>query len=192
MIGSNVSRVEGAMQQRFVSFVRQVAQGLGKLLWEDGFTIIPGTDKVPNTNYSVPDDWQGSIEPGARQGEWDEYVVDIDPESTPYRSSGERLAFIQQQWDKMVAAAPILMELGVRPDAEEYIKVLAKYSGIPEISKIAKTQQKPVVPEGGGGGSSSPTKGEYIHRSAGPRQADPQQEAVAQMQAGASNNQGGE
>ena len=190
MIGSNVSRVEGAMQKKFVAFVRQVARSLGRLLWEDGFTIIPGTDRVPNTEYSVPDDWQGAIEPGARQGDWGDYMVDIDPESMPYRSSGEKLAFLQQQWDKMMAAAPILMQLGVKPDAKEYYAAVEKLSALPEIGQIAKFEQQPMAPQTGGGQGGAGAKGEYLHRSAGPRSEDPQQAAMQAMQAATSS--GGE
>ena len=181
MIGAQVSRIEGYQQQQYVSFVRKVVKGIGKLLWEDNFTTILGHDQVPNTEFKVEDTWKGKLEPGSRQGEYSDYLLEIDPYSMPYRSPMEKLAFIKQEVQTWLPVMPLLMQMGIQPDIDAYFEAVAKYGDSPEVKKIFKSGQPPQLPEGGpsGGGGQAGGPKEYIHRGAGPQGQDPDAQAMS-------------
>lgn len=184
LINEAVSRAEQHQQQRYVAFVRRVAKGIARLLWADGFTTIPGVQPVDGTPFSVDDTWMGSVEPGARQGAFNDYDVDIDPYSMRSMSPSERLAAIRQEMQQWLPALPMLMQMGIQPDVEEYFRQVERLSNMPEISKIFKTNQQPMSPQGGGRGGGSANGGEYIHRSAGGAGKDPNEAALSMMTQG--------
>lgn len=188
MISAQVSRMESFIQQRFVGFVRDVARGLARLLWEDGFTSISGVVEVEGTPFKVEETWEGAVELNSREGQFADYAVDIDPESLPYRSSADRLAFIKQEMQQWMPVMPLLSELGYQPDLDAYFEEVARLGGITEIKRIFKRAQ-PMVPQSGSGGSGGGPH-EYVHRGAGPAPEDPNAQAMAAFGSGNSGGEG--
>lgn len=187
MIGEAVSRMEQHQQQRYVAFVRRIAKGLARLLWNDGFTTIEGVQPVEGTPFMVDDTWLGAVEPGARQGEFNSYEVDIDPYALVAMTPSEKLAAIRTEVQTWLPALPMLMQLGVAPDIAEYFKQVERLSNLPEISKIFKTDQQPMEPAAGGRSGGSANGGVYRHVSSGASPKDPQADAVAMMSQGGGN-----
>lgn len=182
MLGAAVNRMEGYQQQRYVAFVRKVMRGVARLLWLDGFTIIPGTNQVPGTQFQVDDTWLGSVESNSRQGDFANYLVDIDPFSMAYKSPQERLMAIRSELQQWLPVLPMLAQMGIQPDIDEYFRQVSRLQDLPEITQIFKTNQPPLeMAQGGSGGGATP-KREYIHRSAGSA-PNPDQEALSMFSA---------
>src|SRR5690606_2622774 len=75
--------------------------------------------------------------------------VDIDPYSMGYKSPGERAAFIDAQMSKWLPAVPFLAQMGVQPNVPAYFELMAKYSGINELTKVFTSGQAPLELGGG-------------------------------------------
>lgn len=187
MIGANVSNVQAFYQGRYVAFVRKVASGLARLLWQDANLRIPGHYQIPGTNFNVQDAWEPAGKEGSRDGNFDHYVVDIDPYSMPYRSPSETAAFLDAQMAKWMPALPYLAQFGIQPDLPEYFEELADLTNTPALKRIFKTNQPVVAMQDAG---STPEPGgpkEYVHRAATPRGGNPDQAALQGMSAPQSN-----
>lgn len=190
MIGAMVSRFEAFYQQRYVSFVRKLAKGLSRLIYHDTKLKIPGKRSLPtNFNLEVDDDllamgqFHEDGEP-ARSGEYDDYAVDIDPESTPYRSSADRIAILDGELQLLMPMVPLLMQLGVQINLKEVFEERAKLRGMPIIARMLQFNQQPVIPAGGGQSempSSGGPNGQYTHTSQSTR--SPESEAMQYFQA---------
>lgn len=189
MIGAMSSRLEAFYQERYVAFVRRVARGLARLIYNDEKLKIPGKFTAPGTDIEIDDEWLGAsdqYEDGspAREGQIDFYRVDIDPESMSYKSSADRMAAIDREVQTFLPMLPTLMQVGVQMDLKVYFDEKARLSGMPILSRIFKTEQAPFVPEGGAGAgpsSSGGPGGEYTHHSVSNR--SPESEAQQYFQA---------
>jgi hypothetical protein len=190
MIGAMSSRLEAFYQERYVAFVRKVARGLARLIYNDEKLQIPGKFTAPGTDIEIDDDWLGASdfhEDGSpsREGKVEFYRVDIDPESMSYKSSADRMAAIDREVKTFLPMLPTLMQVGVQMDLKVYFDEKARLSGMPILSRIFKTEQAPFTPEGGAGAgapsSSGGPGGEYTHRSISNR--SPESEAMGYFQA---------
>jgi hypothetical protein len=184
MIGAAVSRIEVFYQQRYVAFLRKLARGLARLLWDDPKLEVRGSYVIPGADIPVSDDWSGAATDGARLGDYSFYQPDIDPYHVPYKSPGERMAMLRQEVQMWVPALPFLAQSGHQIDMREYFDVMAKY-GTPEFRRIFKSNQPPMMPPDGAQQDTIPGAGgphEYMHHSSGGAGQDPGQQALAMMQ----------
>lgn len=188
MIGAMTNRLEAFCQQRYVSFVRNVAKGLSRLLFVDQKLSIPGTHIPEGTTVPVPDDWIGagqSYEDGspAREGKYEHYRVDIDPYSMGYKSPGEQAAFLDAQVQKWMPALPVLAQMGVQPDLKAYFEEMSKLTSMDVLRRVFKTNQQPMAMQTAGSGGMSAgggANGEYLHRSVSNQ--SPEDEAMRYFQ----------
>lgn len=188
MIGAMTNRLEAFFQQRYVSFVRNVAKGLSRLIFQDQKLRIPGYHTPEGTTVPIPDDWIGageSYEDGSpsREGTYEQYRVDIDPYSMGYKSPGEQAAFLDAQVQKWMPALPMLAQMGVQPDLPAYFEEMAKLTSMSVLRRVFKTNQPPMVMQTAGGGGMSAgggAQGEYLHRSVSNR--SPESEAMQYFQ----------
>ncbi len=169
MIGQNVSRMEAFYQGQFVSFVREVIQELGRLLFADATTQIPMVKQIPGTDFVVDAPWMGAVHEGARLGEFRDYDLDIEPQSMPYRSAVDRLREIDAQVQMLVPLVPLMVQQGKMINLDWWLKTRAKYSDIPEMQQLVMDIPPPQPGQEGPGGSHERTLaggqgGEYIHR----------------------------
>ena len=191
MIGAGVGRSEAAFQARFVDFTRGVVKQLGKLLFNDQVTEVPMTRKVEGTDISYDDSWQGGMQENSRMGEMIDYDIDIIHDSMDYRSPRQRLTDIDETWDRVMAIAPMVMQMGMVPNVQEYLNLRARYTSTPEMKSLFLSNQMPPEQEGGGpaqGGG--PGGGEYIHKSQPSGMGSPgtEDQAIQQMMNSSTNN----
>jgi hypothetical protein len=188
MIGAMSSRLEAFYQERFVAFVRRVSRGLARLIYNDQQLKIPGKLRVPGTSIDVDDDWLGASDQyddgtPSREGYFDFYRVDIDPESMSYKSSADRMAAIDREVQTWLPMLPMLWQKGHDIDLNLYFEEKARLTGMPIFARLFKSNQTPFVPETGGS-SMSPSaggaQGEYLHRSVSNK--SPEAEALSYFQ----------
>jgi len=191
MIGAGVSRMEASYQARFTEFTQDIVKQLGKLLFNDNVTEVPMMGKVTGTDYQFDDKWQGAMQEGSREGEDIDYDVDIVPHSQEYRSPRQRLQDIDETWDRMMAVAPMVLQSGKIPNVDGYLKLRARYTGVPELETLFLDNQTPPEEEGGQP-PSSPNGGEYTHKSQPSGQSNgSENEAIGQMMASSQNSSNG-
>jgi hypothetical protein len=88
MIAQGVAGMEAMYQARFADFVTRGVRELGRLMFADNVTSIPMKMAIEETSedYSVDDNWMGASEEGARDGDYYDYDIDIDPYSMAYQN----------------------------------------------------------------------------------------------------------
>ena len=188
MIAQGVAGMEAMYQQKFADFTVKCVRELGKLLYDDNVTEIPMMMDVEGTDYKVDDPWKGAGEEGARDGEYYDYDIDIDPQSMKYRSSRERLQELDETWDRLMPLAPLMMQQGIMPNIKEYLDIRSKYTSTPEMKRLFLFDQQPPQQEQQGGGHERMLppgqSGPYEHVSRGSGgSAGTEQEAIGQMMA---------
>ena len=171
MIGQAVSRMEAHYQGRFVTFVREVVQELGRLLFDDATTQINMTKKIDGTSFEVDAPWLGAVKEGSREGRFKDYDLDVEPYSMEYRSPKDRMAELDQQMQMMIPLVPLMMQQGKMIDVDWYLKARGEYSDMPEMQNLVMDIPQPEGDQQGGshertlaGGQG----GEYIHKNVSP------------------------
>jgi hypothetical protein len=169
ILAQSASSVEASHQARFAAFVSKAARGLARLIFHDASLRIPGTLEVEGASFplSVDDTWEPYAE-DTRQGYYDYYRVQIDHNSTGYQPPGKKIAFLDQQWQKVMQAAPFLAQLGYYPDPTAYLEEIAALSNNDAMRRFIKSNQPPLQPQGSSSGQMSMgggPNGQYTHTS---------------------------
>jgi len=117
---------------------------------------IPGMDMEIPLQWPRRDDGFGN-EIDVRQGEPEEYAINIEPYSMTEVSPGQRAEKLRQIWREDILPA---IQLGVVPDFNAYLDKLAKYYDLPELREMVPAVQQVAPPQpGAGGGGGMPTPG---------------------------------
>ena len=191
IIGQGVGRSAAAQQARFHEFVEDVIKQLGRLLFQDQVTEVPMIQKIPETDISVDDTWQGGMQENARIGELIDYGIDIVSGSMEYKSLRERLQDLDETWDRLAPLAPLVMQQGGMPNVKKYLEMRAKYTTTPEIEELYLWEQMPPPEQGGSHERTLPSgqQGNYVHQSVPSGMGGSNEdESVTQMMSAGANN----
>ena len=132
-------------QDRVGTFVKRVIRGLGYWLWTDPISETRLTKRFPGTDVEIETLWT----PDQRQGEYENYEVDIEPYSMRDQSPVEKLRglteFIQ---NFALPMAPMMQASGVGLNIEAMFKTFAKLGRLPELLDMltfqAAAEQQPM------------------------------------------------
>jgi hypothetical protein len=185
MLAAASSQLDAFRKEAYIDFLRDVAKGWSKLIFNDSFLKIGGRYDLgtPHEPISVDDTWPPFGDP-SRIGKENQYAVDIDPESTRFQSAAEKLAILDREVQTWLPQIPVLAQFGVQIDVKAYFQERARLSGLPMLNRVFKTGMQPVALAGastGGGSSSGGPNGQYHHTSSSTR--SPESEAMQYMQA---------
>ena len=194
MIAQNVTRSEAEYSQKFVSFVREIAVELARLVYQDSALRVPQTLTVPNTGNRIApvnDDWLPTSE-GSRPKPFDALDIDIDPDSLPYQSAADRAGRIRADLQMFLPAMELLNQQGVQLDLAATLDELAQLENRPELRKMFKYNQP--IPASGANDPhrrSMPanTQREYLHRSVSDGPSDDNQSQMMMAMAGSNGSQ---
>ena len=194
MIAQGVAGMDAMYQARFADFVAKGVRELGRLMFADNVTTVPMKKDIEGTSepYAVDDPWRGAAEEGARDGEYFDYDIDIDPYSMAYRSPKQRLQELDETWDRLIPLAPLAMQQGAMPNIKQYLDIRAKYTSTPETKKLWIFDQQPPEQQGPGGGHErtmpNGQQGQYTHRSVPSGMSNgSEDQAIGQMMAATSD-----
>lgn len=192
LIAQNVSRAEGYTRIMFYNFLRGVAKELARLLFESNTTEVAAQRRI-NEFLVVDDPWKGAVEEGSREGEFNDYDIDVDMSPMSYKPPGQKAMELQQTFAEIMQLAPITMQQGLMPDVQYYLKEKARLLNNTCLERLLVAVPPPEEQAGGSHERSLAPGGpkEYIHRSAGGgsgsgQQGNPQ---MAMMAAGEADNQ---
>jgi hypothetical protein len=195
LLHSSASNRVNSMQSRVSDLTRYVIRDMAWWMWPDPMVRVPFVKKIEGTEYQGQSSWpyqkdERGIEQDVRGGDFNDYDFEVKPYSLSDQSPEQALARIEETWRQdIVPLAPILEAQGLKLNAAEYLKVKAKYAGIPELSRIVE-MTPPTHSPGSPSGEMRPRKPasttrEYIRRGESKQGGLP---AEQDMMAGASNS----
>lgn len=157
MLARSASKRVADMQDRVEGFVTNVIKSLAFYLWNDPLINLPLVKRMANTDISVP----VRFTPEDREGDFLDYNIEIEPYSMQHESPGTRLQTINGLMNNvlMPLAGPMAQQ-GIQVNFEGLLKLIAKYSNMPEVSEIITFvgQQATMPPQGADGGQVAPAQ----------------------------------
>lgn len=188
--GSSSDRMK-QMQGAVQSGIKNVVRDIAFWLFNDPMLEMDLTQKVPGTDIELETKWpfqrdEFGVEHDVREGEFDAYDFNIEPYSMQDLTPAERLQLLMQTMTQTILP---LTQFGVQPDITAYLKLVAKYSNMPELADIvpaiAASQGLAIQ---GQPGKSPVTSREYVRRSVsdGQTQQANDQQMASQLMAAAS------
>lgn len=129
LIYGSVSRSEAKMQQGALSFVTDICERLGHMLWNDRALSLQGSIQEPGMLYPVDASWT----PLDREGDLLQYGLTIEPYSMAYRSPQGRLSGI---FESLNAMAPYLQMSGATVDAQALASIVQELTNEPRLSQM--------------------------------------------------------
>ena len=201
MIQGNVSKKEASMQYRIVSHTVRIVRRLGRMLWNDQNKTIPGQMTVPGLEHFPP--LEANWEPGDREGDYEDYDLNIDIFSMPHQSPQQKfntmLGLLQNVF---LPAGEMLKSQGGSINFQKVAESAAKLLNAPELTEWIEFSGMPTpLPGEGdddGGGSDefgklgASTTRNYVRQSVSGG-GSPQNQATMRQQAwlGMAGGEGG-
>lgn len=100
------------------------------------FMLTNPVEQVPITRQvgemEIPDAWS----PDQMEGSPDDYEIELVPHSLRRKPPEARLGQINQVMQMLIAYAPVAQAMGMVPNLEAWIKLVARYSNMPEINDL--------------------------------------------------------
>ncbi|MFH1567914.1 MAG: hypothetical protein ABIL09_07920 [Gemmatimonadota bacterium] len=122
-----------AMQSRVHDFAVEVIKSQGWYLWHDPLISLPLSKRVPGTSIEVP----VSFSPEERNGEFEDYNIDIQVYSMAERTPAQMLQMLQQIFTQfLVPFAPQLEAQGKMVDIGAVLQLVGKYANFPDLNEI--------------------------------------------------------
>ena len=159
LIYGQVSKTEAFLQSRTIDFCNGLIMDLAELLWSDKAKVVPGELPIEGTPYSVDATWY----PWDREGDLDDYDLQVDVYSMVYQSPSQRVQAINQLLKEIyIPLAPILAQQGGVIDLRKLAEIHAELLNEPRLKDVLQFAQPMTGGETSGPGN---TSREYIRRS---------------------------
>lgn len=147
MLNENSSRVLTDMQDRTVNFTADVLDALCWYWHHDPYGVMTATHKT------VASEIIRRVGPERRQQiPYEAMRVKVDPYSLQHSTPQKRMAALNQVVTQVIIPMmPLLQQQGSMFDVNAFLKKIAKYMDMPDLSEIM-TISAPPLPETGGSG----------------------------------------
>jgi len=164
LLGQSASKRLEIMRQRFWTFAEGVGKAIANELWYDPLIDLPLVKRTKNIGIEIP----VRFNEDAKEGDFLDYNIAIDPYSTTHMSPPERMNMLMTMLSQVIfPSLPFLQQQGGQLHMPELLDILSRYSDMPEIEKLvqfqdpeADLQQEPVDPPP----TSNTSTREYIRR----------------------------
>ncbi len=179
------------MQNRVMQWAIPAFRDATYWLFTDPQLSLRTSKRVPGTDVSIP----FTMTQSNVQGHPDDYEIDIAPYSHVYRTPQERLGqFIQLLQTVYMPLQPAFAQAGASFDFEYLNRMIARYSGMPEIERFLHfygPDNPNVTPqEQGTSTSGGPSVREYVRKDrGGGSQAQSDQAMMTAMSSASQNGQ---
>jgi hypothetical protein len=153
------------MQDRTTTAVKSVIESLADYLWNDPVMVPKVVKTVTGTDFTIPVEFSQDI----REGDLLDYMVEIAPYSMQSRTPTERLQTISQMMTQfIIPMTPQLQQRGISVNMDEFMKLMAQYSNLPEIERmlerIPPEEMQAMQQAAGGGGGDRPLQSPVTSR----------------------------
>jgi hypothetical protein len=134
LLAQNASKRVADMQDRVITFTRDIISSLGFYLFTDPLINLQLTKPVPGfEELSVP----VSFDALSMQGDFLDYNVEIEPYSMQHQSPQMKLQTLVQVFQQFIAPyLPMMAEQGIGISFERLLKTIGKYSNVPELNDV--------------------------------------------------------
>ncbi len=131
------------MQDQVMTLVERVCGDLGWWLWTDPLIELPLIQRVQGTDIEIPVTFSAE----AREGDFLDYNFKIKPYSMAHDSPGQRLQALTQVWTQWIMPnLQFMQQLGIEPDWEALLRLVAKYTNNDDLEEILKFGGPPTMP----------------------------------------------
>ncbi len=139
LLAQNASKRVADMQDRVISFTKDVINSLGFYLWTDPLINLPLTKRVPGMEQlSVP----VTFDAESREGDFLDYNIEIEPYSMQHQSPQMKLQALVQVFQQFIAPfAPMMAEQGIGINFEGLLNTIGKYANVSELNEILEFTQ---------------------------------------------------
>jgi hypothetical protein len=151
ILNQNSSRAVADLQEQTVQGVSRIYKALCWYWWHHPELVMRVREEVPGMpdQFIVREVHPGGMAPQGktdRQGSFEEMDVRADPHSLQSRTPQERIQTIRSilQQDVM-PLLPVLAPQGIHPDMVGYLKLLAEYVDLPELTRLLQVGEPPEV-----------------------------------------------
>jgi hypothetical protein len=125
MLSQSANRMIDDMRQEVSKFHKKVFMDLARYLWEDPFTEMPLVKRV-GENIEIPFVWTDE----QKEGDFEQYNLDIEPYSMRSTTPEERLAKLTQM------ITEIVIPMGMQVDQQKFASVMSHYANLPELEEV--------------------------------------------------------
>lgn len=139
LLAQNASKRVSDMQDRVITFTKDVINSLGFYLWTDPLINLPLTKRVPGMEeLSVP----VAFDAESREGDFLDYNIQIEPYSMQHQSPQMKLQALVQVFQQFIAPfAPMMAEQGIGINFEALLHTIGKYANVSELNEILEFSQ---------------------------------------------------
>lgn len=139
LLAQNASKRVADMQDRVISFTKDVINSLGFYLWTDPLINLPLTKRVPGMEeLSVATTFDAE----SREGDFLNYNIEIEPYSMQHQSPQMKLQALVQVFQQFIAPfAPMMAEQGIGINFEALLNTIGKYANVNELNEILEFTQ---------------------------------------------------
>lgn len=142
LLGEQVGKRLGKMQNAVVNFARGILADLGHYLWIDEVLVLPGQIPIEEggIKQSIPVEWM----PKDRQGDYFKYNFEIVPYSMAYKTPEEQGSALMGMLTQFIAPMlPYMEQAGVGIDWNAATEALAQLNDLPVLREIIVPQDPP-------------------------------------------------
>ena len=119
------------MQDRVISATTKVMEHIAWYFLDDDELVIP---KLVRPFSAVPGESYNMIYPDPEfNSSFADFAYNIEPFSMQQQSPSERLTALRSIWQQDILANPLLMQQGIMPNVQAYLKFVAKNGNWPEL-----------------------------------------------------------
>ena len=156
-----IAFMKGAVYQ----FASEILREIGGLMWKDDVLKVDSSMEVENTGRYLPPK-SVSWKPGDREGLFDHYDFNVEPNSMAFRPPEAKLQTLKQFGADYLQLMPAI-QAGIF-DGQEFTRIYADYTNTPEILRLAKqmTQQPEAAGDPHQATKPANTSREVVRRSA--------------------------
>jgi hypothetical protein len=134
------------MQDRMVAATRKLGEDICFYLWSDPLIELPMVKRIEGTDISIP----VLYTPERREGDFLQYNIDIEPYSMTSQSPSEKgSALTNLMMQVIVPLAPMMQQAGIIPNIENFLKLVAKYGNMPEVTDLVTFAEGEMNPQSG-------------------------------------------
>ena len=158
LIHGAVSASEANLQNRTIDFSRGLIKDLGKMLWDDRVKIVPGQIQVEGApQYSADTTWR----PDHREGQFEDYDLDVDVFSMSHQSPQERAQALNQLITGIyIPMGQMLAQQGGTINLQKLTEIYAELMNLPRLREVIQF----ITPEPNPESAQGPKKGSHTSR----------------------------
>jgi hypothetical protein len=125
MLSQSANRMIDDMRQEVSRFHKSIMGDLARYMWEDPYIELPLVKRI-GSSIELPFTWT----PEQREGDFQQYNIDIEPYSLRGSTPEERLAKLNKILTELV------IPMGMQVDQQQFARTMAKYTNLPELEEI--------------------------------------------------------